>query len=87
MVMKLVGVSGYVHTVEDSSCTCMKIIPGRASAHSVNQSINQSINQSVNQQSINLCLYVGWGRLDHPSRRLMYVRMFTHKKFDFGSIL
>ena len=72
--MKLVGVSGYVHTVEDSSCACMKIIPGSASVHSVNQSIN-------------LCLYVGWGRLDHPSRRLMYVRMFTHKKFYFGAIL
>ena len=41
--MKLVGVSGYVHTVEDSSCACMKIIPGSASVHSVNQSINQSI--------------------------------------------
>ena len=79
MVMKLVGVSGYVHTVEDSSCACMKIIPGRASVHSVNQSINQ--------QSINLRLYVGWGCPDHPSRRLMYVRMFTLKKFDFGAIL
>ena len=76
--MKLVGVSGYVHTVEDSSCACMKIIPGRASVHSVNQSINQSVNS---------CLYVGWGFPDHPSRRLMYVRMFTHKKFDFGAIL
>lgn len=73
--MKLVGVSGYVHTVEDSSCACMKIIPGSASVH------------SINQQSINLRLYVGWGCPDHPSRRLMYVRMFTLKKFDFGAIL
>ena len=39
--MKLAGVSGYVHTVEDSSCACMKIIPGSASVNSVNQSINQ----------------------------------------------
>ena len=80
MVTKLVGVSGYVHTVEDSSSACMKIIPGRASVQSINQSINQStINQFMS--------ILGWGCPDHPSRKLMYVRMFTHKKFDFGSIL
>ena len=67
--MKLVGVSGYVHTVEDSSCACMKIIPGRASVHSV----NQSINQSINNQSIYVYTWDGVAPIIRAGGSCMYV--------------